>query len=200
MLKIIHKRKGENVNIVEYPHIEYDKALCFTGHRPNRLFGYDFTSEGNVKIIKRLRTLICRYIERRGIHTFVSGMALGIDMWSAMVVLALKVKYPHIKLVCAIPCAEQYSKWQQKDVTMYQNILEQANEVYYVSSEPYTNWCMVARDKWMVDNTNHVLAVWNGAHDGGTFQTVKYAMKRQRPILQLHPETLEIKFPKSIDK
>jgi uncharacterized phage-like protein YoqJ len=188
------------MNIVEYPNIHFERALCFTGHRPHKLDGYDFRSEGNLKMLLKLRALICRYIERRGIHTFISGMALGIDMWSARIILSLKKKYPHIKLICAVPCAEQYKKWNEADTEMYHEILEQADEVYYVSDKPYTAWCMTDRDKWMVDNASHVLAVWDGVEDGGTWQTVKYAFKRQRPVCQLHPKKLEINFPKSVDK
>lgn len=151
-------------------------------------------------MLLKLRALICRYIEKMGVNTFVSGMALGVDMWSAQIILSLKEKkYPHIKLVCAIPCIEQYKKWSESDIEMYHEILKQADEVYYVSNEPYTAWCMTDRDKWMVDNVRHVLAVWNGDRDGGTWQTVKYAVKRQRPITQLHPKTLEINLVKTID-
>lgn len=189
------------MNIVEFCNINFDKALCFTGHRPHKLFGYNHRSEGNLKILLKLRALICRHIEKLGVNTFVSGMALGIDMWSAQIILALREKkYPHIKLVCAIPCAEQYARWSESDIKMYHEILEQADEVYYVSSEPYTAWCMTDRDKWMVDNAKYVLAVWNGDRDGGTWQTVKYAVKRQRPITQLHPKTLEVNLVKTIDK
>lgn len=188
------------MNVVEFCNINFDKALCFTGHRPHKLDGYNFRSEGNLKMLLKLRALICRYIERMGVNTFVSGMALGVDMWSAQIILALKEKkYPHIKLVCAIPCIEQYKKWSEDDARTYHEILKQADEVYYVSNEPYTAWCMTDRDKWMVDNVRHVLAVWNGDTDGGTWQTVKYAVKRQRPITQLHPKTLEINLVKTID-
>jgi uncharacterized phage-like protein YoqJ len=187
------------MNIVEYPNIHFEKTLCFTGHRPNKLGGYDYNHPENVKIIVKLKALIKRYIERRGINTFISGMALGIDMWSALIILSLKKKYPHIKLVCAIPCIEQYKKWNKDDTKMYHEILEQADEVYYVSNEPYTAWCMTDRDKWMVDNTSHVIAVWNEDEDGGTWQTVKYAVKRQRPIMQLHPKTLNIKSLRTLD-
>jgi uncharacterized phage-like protein YoqJ len=182
------------MNVVEFPSINFEKALTFTGHRPQKLFGFDFQSEGNLKMLMKLRALIIRYIEKRGVHTFISGMALGIDMWSARIILSLKEKYPHLRLVCAIPCAEQFAKWSESDTIAYHEILEQADEVYYVSTELYTAWCMTDRNKWMVDNAHFVLAVWNGDENGGTWQTVKYAKKRQRPILQLHPKTLDINF------
>lgn len=173
--------------------IIFEKTLCFTGHRPHKLYGYQYNTEGNLKILRKLKALIIRFIERRGVTTFISGMAIGIDMWSALIVLQLKEKYPHIKLVCAIPCIEQYKKWNQDDTKTYHEIIDKADHVYYVSEEPYTAWCMVTRDKWMVDHSRFVLAVWDGIEDGGTWQTVKYTRERQRTMVQLHPKTLEVK-------
>lgn len=174
--------------------IDYDNTLCFTGHRPHKLYGYEYSTGGNLRILKNLKALIVRFIEKRGVTTFISGMALGIDMWSAQIILSLKKEYPHIKLVCAIPCIEQYKKWNSKDIEIYHEILEQADLVHYVSDEPYTRWCMTVRDKWMVDNSRFTIAVWDGVKDGGTWQTVKYARKRQRPIVQLNPKTFKMNF------
>lgn len=172
--------------------IIFEKTLAFTGHRPKKLTSYDCTHPDNIKIIRKLKAFIVRFIEAKGITTFISGMALGIDMWSAQIILSLKKDYPNIKLVCAIPCKEQYKKWGKDDIEIYHEILSKADYVYYVSEEPYTAWCMTNRDKWMVDNSIYIIAVWNGEQDGGTWKTVKYAEKRQRIIWQMHPKTLEI--------
>lgn len=176
--------------------IDFNRTVHFTGHRPNRLYGFDYNTDGNVKIIRKLRALIIRFIEKLGIDTFISGMALGIDMWSAQIVLSLKEKYPHIKLVCAIPCTEQYKRWGKDDIKFYHNILEQADLVHYVSDEPYTKWCMQDRNKWMTDNSKFCIAVWNGEEDGGTWHNVKYAKTRQRSILHLDPKTFKVDFLK----
>ena len=172
--------------------IKFERTIAFTGHRPKKLHGYNFRSEGNLKMLMKLRAVIEKLIVKRGFHTFITGMALGIDMWSARIVLALKQKYPHIKLVCAVPCANHSAKWNEDDQKMHQEILDQSDYTYYVSEEPYTPWCMQKRDEWMIDNCNFVVAVWNGEEDGGTWNTIKYARKRQRKMLQLHPMTLEV--------
>lgn len=179
--------------------MHYEKTLCFTGHRPDKLGGYNYRTEQNLKMLLKLRALICRYIERRGVHTFISGMALGLDMWSAQIILSLKEKkYPHINLVCAIPCDKQYIKWSESDIQMWKDIVSKADFVHYVSEEPYTAWCMNKRNEWMVDNSSFVLSVWDGS-SGGTFNCVKYALKRQRTTLNLHPKTLETNFIKTLD-
>lgn len=170
----------------------FEKSLCFTGHRPSKLASYDYKHPDNLKMLRKLKALIERFIERRGIKIFITGMALGIDMWSAQIILQLKEKYPHIKLVCAIPCANHSAKWNIEDQQLHKEICEQADYVYYVSEEPYTAWCMQKRNEWMVDNSTFIIAVWDET-SGGTANCVKYANKRQRKVVQLHPHTLEIK-------
>ncbi len=185
------------MNIVSDIYSDYEKTLCFTGHRPDKLGGYNYRNEQNLKMLKKLRAIIIRFIEKHGITTFISGMALGVDIWSARIVLSLKDKYPHIKLICAIPCAEQYKRWHEDDISVYYDVLESSDSVYYVSNNPYTAWCMNDRNKWMVDNSKFVIAVWNNDESGGTWQTIKYAKKRQRLTIQLNPRSLEINFLKN---
>lgn len=150
--------------------------LCFTGHRPNKLKGYKMSE--NTELLRVLKDTIIYYIEEKNVDTFISGMALGVDIWSAFIVLKLKEKYPHIKLICAIPCDKQYAVWKnENDISDWKYIVGNADRVHYVSEEPYTNWCLQKRNEWMVDNSNFVLAVWDGT-GGGTANCIKYAKKK----------------------
>ena len=51
-----------------------------------------------------MRDQIVALIENEGVTHFITGMALGVDMYAAEIVLDLKSKYPHITLESAIPC------------------------------------------------------------------------------------------------
>ena len=64
-----------------------DKTCCFTGHRPEKL--------------KRNETQVKEALERaieaavsRGFTHFISGMARGVDLWAAQLVLELKKQNP----------------------------------------------------------------------------------------------------------
>ncbi|MDC6267305.1 SLOG family protein [Lysinibacillus fusiformis] len=162
-------------------------TACFTGHRPNKLNGYD--PKDNSELLFKLRDIIMDHVENRGVNKFISGMALGIDMWAARIVLKLKEKYPHIKLVCAIPCDKQYSKWFQISVDEWHDIIAKADEVVYVSKETYTSWCMQKRNEYMVDNSDYIIAIWDETK-GGTGNCVKYAQGKSKHITILHPKTL----------
>ena len=78
------------------------ETCAFTGHRPKGL-GYP-ESDGRCTALKeKLRSLIVKLIEEEGVTHFISGMAQGVDMYAAEIVLELKEKYPQITLECAIP-------------------------------------------------------------------------------------------------
>lgn len=163
-----------------------ETTCCFTGHRPNKLHGYDPKTEGNQKMLWKLRDEIVNHIETYNVETFISGMALGIDMWAARIVLKLKEIYPSIKLVAAVPCKNQTNKWAEKSKKEWNYIIEKCNDVHYVSKEEYTAWCMQKRNEWMVDNSDYVIAVWDGSK-GGTGNCVKYAQKQIKYITTIKP-------------
>lgn len=161
------------------------KIACFTGHRPNKLNSYK--KEDNKELLKELKRTIIDHIENKEVSTFINGMALGIDMWSAEIVLELKKQYQHIKLICAIPCKRQYAKWNKESYIQWLSIKNKADKVHYVSKEPYTAWCMQKRNEWMVDNSDYVIAVWDGSN-GGTGNCIKYARKKHKAITIIDPK------------
>ena len=75
------------------------KKCAFTGHRPQSLpFGFNETDERCITLKQTLRSEIIRLIEHEGVTHFISGMALGIDMYAAEIVLGLKSRYKGIIL------------------------------------------------------------------------------------------------------
>ena len=69
---------------------------CFTGHRPEKL------TQTESEIIAGLEREIRNAIED-GCTTFISGMARGIDIWAAEIVLRLRGEESSIKLIAASP-------------------------------------------------------------------------------------------------
>jgi len=163
------------------------KTACFTGHRPNKLNGYN--PADNKELLWKLHEAIVDHIENKGVSVFITGMALGIDTWAAKIVLKLKEKYPDIHLVAAVPCKAQDSKWIDSAKKEYNKILDKCDDVYYVSNEPYTMSCMQDRNEYMVDNSEYIIAVWDGTN-GGTGNCVKYAKKKEKQITYIDPQKL----------
>lgn len=89
-------------------------TCAFTGHRPQNLpFRFNESDKRCIALKKQLRKLIVQLIEQHNVTHFISGMAIGVDMYAAEIVLDLKAKYPHITLESAIPCETQATKWSE---------------------------------------------------------------------------------------
>jgi uncharacterized phage-like protein YoqJ len=154
-------------------------VACFTGHRPNKLNGYD--PKDNKELLWRIRNTVVELIEKRGVSTFINGLALGVDMWSAMIVLKLKEEYPHIKLISAVPCRNHSSKWNKESQNQWNDICEKSDEVVLVTDEEYKPYLMQVRNKWMVDKSDIIIAVWDGTQ-GGTANCINYAIKSKKEV------------------
>ena len=167
------------------------KCCAFTGHRPEKL-GYP-ESDGRCAALKeKLRSLIVKLIEEEGVTHFISGMAQGVDMYAAEIVLELKEQYPQITLECAIPYERQAVRWPAALRERYFSIAERCDKETMLQRQ-YTRDCMKKRNQYMVDCADVVLAVWNG-EPSGTGQTVWYARATGKPVYMIHANSLEVEF------
>lgn len=119
---------------------------------------------------------------------WLSGMAQGVDLWCAQIVLDLRKENSVLKLHCVLPCEGQESKWSAPAQELYRSILAQANEVIYVG-KAYSRGCMLERNRYLVDHSSILLAVYYGIWRSGTGATVRYAQKLNREIITLDPIT-----------
>ena len=161
--------------------------ICFTGHRPKGLpWGYDEEKECCI-LFKNVMFSIIEKAIINGYTYFISGMALGVDMICAEIVLSLKKKYKNVVLECAIPCLNKEKQWWPISAQeRYKKILHKADIVHYVSKEEYSNSCMNDRNKYMVEQSDVVIAVWNGK-PSGTGNTVKMAKQSGKKIRVVNP-------------
>lgn len=169
-----------------------EPVMCaFTGHRPQRFkFKYNENDPDCIMLKNILRAEIERLIDQ-GVNYFISGMALGVDMWAAEIVLELKKIGHNIKLECAIPCVDQDIKWIESSRRRYAAILKRADKVEYVGRE-YTPDCMMKRNRYMIDHSNYVIAVYDGGYSGGTAATVRYATQKGIKSIVINPDTYEV--------
>lgn len=160
--------------------IIFEKTAAFSGHRPHAFGGYD---ESNPQILA-VKNLLKGEIDAalaRGIDTFISGGAIGVDTWSAEIVLELKAN-----LVVAKPFPSQYQRWPRAVIERYFAFIKKAKLVVDVSIDPYCVWKMHKRNCWMVDRAETLIAVFNGT-PGGTANCVEYAKSLNRNIRLIVP-------------
>ena len=158
------------------------KTLCVTGHRPSKLWGYNLNTWKYKELNGKMRQFI---LDNEYTH-FISGMALGIDTLFALTVLKLKRDYPErgYTLECAIPCQNHSAKWFHSSQVQWQQIVDQADKVTMVTDSPYTPSCMQKRNEYMVDQSDAILAYWDGT-SGGTANCVRYAEQQNKPVFNL---------------
>lgn len=146
---------------------------CFTGHRPEKLH------KPEEQIKKDLEAAILQAVDD-GFVTFISGMARGVDIWAAEIVLRLRESNPAIHLVAASPYRGFESRWSADWQSRYNTILQQADLIRFVYPG-YSPDCFQRRNEWMVDRSSRVIAVYNG-EPGGTRNTIEYAQRHHIQI------------------
>jgi uncharacterized phage-like protein YoqJ len=173
-------------------------TLMVTGHRkivPQYWTGNPYpddnleVQEHHNKILVEIQHYMIRYMSVGFGHEFVTGMAIGADQIFAKAAIGLKESGFSLKIIAAIPFVGQERKWPKQSQKQYNDILKQC-ESYIVSPGGYGIHKMQVRNKWMVDRSQHVLAIWDGIESGGTWNCIKYAKSLGKFIIVLRPDTL----------
>lgn len=163
----------------------YQKTCCVTGHRPSG-FPWNYRDTECARHQEYLESMACHidyYIRKHNVKHFICGGAIGVDTDFAEIVLGLRDNsYDDIKLEIAVPCRDQDKKWTDADKLVYNQILNNADTITFVS-ETYSPSCMLKRNKYMVDKSNIVFAFWNrNKNSGGTYNTIEYAKKLNKDL------------------
>ncbi len=166
-------------------------TLAFTGHRPEKL-PFTEDSPGGVWLKQAMYDAIMEKVEQ-GYATFLTGAAMGSDIFFAEQVQKAKVLHPQIRLIACIPFPGQADRWPYAWKQRYEALLQSADSCVMISDH-YTRDCFLARDRYMVDHAQALLAAYNGKHEGGTFYTMKYAYEHGRPITILDVVGQQVKF------
>ena len=157
--------------------------LAVTGHRPDKIGGFDPMNEVRVALRKEMRTKLIELAPEK----VVSGMAIGIDQDFVSVCLDLRIPF-----IAAVPFQGQESEWPLASQRLYFALLDKAEHVEYVSAPGYEPWKMQKRNEWMVDwigEDGRLLAIWDGS-PGGTGNCVRYADRLGRMIVRIDPDAI----------
>ena len=144
-----------------------------TGHRPERLEDHE----------EAVKELISEALQHLGATRLYQGMAAGVDLWSAKEAWKLKIPYAAVK-----PWAGH--KPRVTDRIEYAKVLKHATAIIDVdpSIEYPGAWVYNKRNEFIVDESNVMIAVWDGMPYGGTYNCIKYAWEKRVPVLRIDPE------------
>ncbi len=160
---------------------EQEKRLLrcsFSGHRPEKL------NEPEEAVREWLEQQIDQAIAD-GYRTFISGCAMGVDIWAGQIVLRKKAANAEIRLIAATPWPGFANKWHTDWQVQYNDLLKNADLTVPVCSH-YHKGVFQQRNEWMVDHSNRVIAYFNGA-PGGTRNTIDYAVSQGIEVVTNNP-------------
>lgn len=145
------------------------KTCCFSGHRKLNIEQKQIAVIGLVGFID--------IAIEQGYTKFISGFAEGIDLIAANIISKNKIRDKKLFLEAAIP----YRKRLQSKNEDFQKLLTKCSDINILQDE-YSPDCFFERDRYMIDNSNLLIAVWDGRKRGGTYYTINYAKTHGKEI------------------
>lgn len=164
--------------------------ISLTGHRPNKLDGYNLDTRFYKQMRQHLMQIICYYLDRYDQVVCHSGMALGADTVWSEAIANMRFRFgSRVRFVAHVPCRNQESRWPEQSQRHYHKVLSHSDDVV-IYSDHYTPSCMQDRNIGMVDAADLLLAIWDGT-PGGTGNCVRAAKERNVQIHQIQPSTFK---------
>lgn len=166
--------------------MERERTCCFTGHRAEKLpWKNNESAPACLELKARLEGAISAAYEA-GFRHFLCGMATGADIYCGEAVAALRDAQPDITLEAAIPFDGQDKAWPAPWRKRYQRLIESCDTVTVLHTM-YTPTCMMDRNRYMVDRSALLIAIYDGESRGGTQNTMLYALRQGVEIVELTP-------------
>ena len=151
-----------------------EKTCCVTGHR-------DIPKERLDYVEQELRREVQAAIED-GFTRFISGFAEGADLMFAAIVVEEKVQHPEFYLEAAIPYPGRLKSKDQQ----FQKLLKACDGIKVVCNT-YSKSCFFQRNRYMVAESQRVIAVYDGRERGGTLFTMReaHAVRREVRVIRI---------------
>ena len=145
------------------------KTCCFTGHR-------DLPQKQLSAIRRQTAVAISKLITECGVRYFGVGGAIGYDTLAAEVLIELKRRFPHIRVILVYPFEGFTSRWSAEQKAAFAKLLPLYDKRVCVaktaSKESY-----LMRDRHLVDGSAYCIAYCT-RETGGTAYTLKYAKEQ----------------------
>lgn len=159
------------------------KTCCVTGHRdlPQNQINY-------------VKAALLREIEKAitdGFTCFMSGFAEGVDQYFVEMVMEKQKDNPELELIAVLPYQKRLENLKEKGHTY--EMLEACRNVVVIR-EKYQPSVYSQRNRYMVEHSDRVIAVYDGREKGGTVRTIRFAHQMKKELREI--PVGEINLPK----
>lgn len=145
--------------------------VSVTGHRPERIGEPAICHQ--VKQMMRMVLLDIRSAER-GV-ALLSGGARGVDLWAVEIAIKSSVPYELV-----LPFDDYAERWLDVDKAQLDYYRERALRIHTIGEPGKAAY--FKRNRYLVDNCDLLVAVYDGKPGGGTAYTVDYARSVGREV------------------
>lgn len=165
--------------------IPRESALCFTGHRPDKLPTGD--------VLKGLRQTIyfyIRYAVAQGYTHFFTGLADGIDFETAYYLFHLRKIHPELCVIGVQPCDRDYEDFFRRcgySVPHLRLMQQNVDRLIVLPGSAYDRTVYYKRNRLMVNHSSAVIAVCNNVRSG-SMQTLRYAQENHLAQIRIFPD------------
>ena len=150
------------------------KTCCVTGHRdlPQNQINY-------------VKAALLREIEKSvadGFTCFMSGVAEGVDQYFVEIVMEKQKDNPELELIAVLPYQKRLENLKEKGHTY--EMLEACRDVVVIQEE-YQPSVYSHRNRYMVEHSDRVIAVYDGREQGGTVRTIRFAHQMKKELREI---------------
>ena len=179
--------------------------IGFTGHRPDKLYGYKPNKQWN-DLRDKIESLLIEILNKDEEHSIkgIVGGALGFDTEAWHALNKIKDDSFNVKIEMAIPFEEQDTKWPIESKNIYKNCKNNSDYLTYVdtledykvpntANGKYNSKKLFKRNEYIADNSDILIACVRDMKSGSG-HCIKY-FKENRPgktLIVINPDTLGV--------
>lgn len=153
------------------------KSLYVSGYRPHELGIFNEKHPGIAMIKKAIENELRALIDD-GLEWVVISGQQGVETWTAEVVIQLKKEFPQLKYSIITPFLDIEKNWNEQKQEKFFYIQSQADFVTSVTKKPYeAPWQFIEKDKFIIQNTDALLLVYDEDHEGSPKYVKRLAEK-----------------------
>ncbi len=177
---------------------DISSTICITGHREKSIPAYKDNPLFRDITLAAVKLMLYRYIDMAvscGYVNFISGLAVGTDLWAAEYILQKRCTNKSIRLIGAMPYLRHAERYPSHYLRILKNVEKEADLLITVNDNPdiiygapsdgdnRSKTLYRERNYFMVDRSSAVVAFLSESSSwSGTAQTVNYAIQKERKI------------------
>lgn len=170
-----------------------NRTVCITGHREKNVPPYGGNPLYRSLTLSAVKLMLYRYIDmaaEQGYLNFISGLAVGTDLWAAEYIIKKRKSNKNIRLIGAMPYLRHAERFPADYRRLLAQVEKEADVLVTVNDDPDIVYGSPSagenrsadlyrrRNYFMVDHSSAVIAFLSSGHSiSGTAQTVNYARR-----------------------